>query len=463
MRIARFAWMLTAVAACGGGDDGYEPGEELSGGERGTVFDTTREAMSRPVAGLDDDGQTSFGVGNSMFNRNWVTAPSSTVDSDGLGPTFNAVSCSACHFLDGRGRPPKPGEAMVSALVRLSIPGVAADGGPLDEPSYGGQFNPNSILGVPGEGKADLVWEETMGKYEDGQWYALRRPTIVFRDLAFGPMAEGTMTSLRVAPQNAGLGLLELVPEADILALADPDDADGDGISGRANQVWDVAAGATRLGRFGWKANQPSMRQQSAGAFLGDIGITSPLFPAQNCPPAQTACAGARTGDSGPEAVELDTRKLDHLEFYGLTLAAPGRRSVRDPDVLAGKRLFFDAGCDGCHTPVLHTGPSERVPLLADQTIRPFTDLLVHDMGEGLADGRPDFLADGREWRTPPLWGIGLFQVVNGHTFYLHDGRARNLAEAILWHGGEAEASREAFRTMGELDRDKLIRFLESL
>jgi CxxC motif-containing protein (DUF1111 family) len=451
------------VAACGGEDaPAYEPGEELSGGERATVFDSTREAMSRPIPGLNDDGQTFFGVGNSLFNRNWVTAPSSTEGIDGLGPTFNAISCSGCHFLDGRGRPPNPGEKMISALVRLSVPGVDEQGGPVGEPSYGGQLNPSGILGVPGEGTAVLTWDETRIQYGDGTWFQLRKPTITFTDLAFGPMAADVMTSLRTAPTTAGLGLLELVPEADILALADPDDADGDGISGRPNMVWDVEAGATRLGRLGWKANQPSMRQQSAGAFLGDIGITSPIFPAQNCPPAQTACATAPDG-KGADPAELDERKLSRITYYGLTLAVPARRNVQDPQVLEGKRLFTDAGCAGCHTPVLKTGTAEAVPELANQTIRPFTDLLLHDMGEGLADGRPDFLADGREWRTPPLWGIGLSQIVNGHTLYLHDGRARNLSEAILWHGGEAESAREAFRTMPERERAALLAFLGSL
>jgi CxxC motif-containing protein (DUF1111 family) len=453
---------IALTAACGDdGAGGYEEAEEYAGGLAATSFDATRTALTRPAPALAGDRLDGFFVGNSTFNRNWVTAPSSTEGLDGLGPTFNASSCSACHLLDGRGRPPNPGEPMLSSLVRLSI---ATAGGTAPEPSYGDQFQPASILGVPGEGLVDLTWIEEAGSYGDGTAYSLRRPVIGFVDLAFGPMTEGVLTSLRVAPPVAGLGLLELVLEADVVALADPDDADGDGISGRPNRVTDVRTGQVVLGRFGWKANQPSILQQSAGAFSGDIGISSSLFPDQNCPPAQTACAeaidGATTGDDG---AEISDDKLARVAYYGMTLAAAGRRHVRDPDVLRGKRLFGELGCAGCHTPVLTTGPSADFPELAGQVIRPYTDLLLHDMGDGLADGRPDFLADGREWRTPPLWGIGLIGLVNGHTLFLHDGRARGFAEAILWHGGEAEAAREGFRTLAAADRDAVIHFLESL
>jgi CxxC motif-containing protein (DUF1111 family) len=454
-------WAIAAAAAvtCGAGD-GYEPGEEYAGDVAATVFDPTRAAFTRPVPALQGARRDGFFVGNSLFNRNWVTAPSSTVGLDGLGPTYNARSCSSCHLLDGRGRPPDPGQPMLSALVRLSIPG--SDGTPLDEPTYGGQLNPLAILGVPAEGAAVLTWEELPGSYADGTPYSLRRPTLSFERLGFGPMAPDVLTSVRVAPHTAGLGLLELVPEDEILVRADPDDIDGDGISGRPNVVWDIAAVSLRLGRFGWKAGQPTLRQQSAAAFLGDIGITSSLFPAQSCPPAQDACLAAPTG-ADDDGLELADAKLDQVTFYGMTLAAPGRRRVRDPQVLAGKALFGALGCAGCHTPVLHTGDSDLVPEIAGLTIRPYTDLLLHDMGDGLADGRPELVADGREWRTPPLWGIGLFRVVNGHELYLHDGRARGLAEAILWHGGEAEAARERFRALSADERAALLAFLASL
>jgi CxxC motif-containing protein (DUF1111 family) len=312
---------------------------------------------------------------------------------------------------------------------------------------------------VPGEGRARVAYDEVPGAYGDGTPYTLLRPRISIEELAFGPMAADVMLSPRVAPAMFGLGLIEGVAEADILAAVDEHDRDGDGISGRANQVWDVRAGATRLGRFGWKANQPSLEQQNAGAFLGDVGITSPLFPGENCPAGQGQCAAAPNGG----APEIDDDKLGDVTYYARLLAVPARRDVDDPTVLRGKRLFAEAGCTGCHTPAFTTSEVDGFPELSHQTIRPYSDLLLHDMGEGLADGRPDFLATGREWRTPPLWGIGLVETVNGHSRFLHDGRARDLAEAVLWHGGEAEAARDAFRALDAGDRAALLRFLESL
>jgi len=454
------AWyLLVLAAACGGGDgSSYEPGEELSGGDT-TVFDVGKNAFTLSARNLKGERRDPFFVGNSTFNRNWVTAPSSTTGIDGLGPTFNASSCSACHFKDGRGAPPEASEPFLGLLLRLSIPGQDEHGGPLAEPVYGGQFNHRAILGVPAEGTSSVEYVEVPGAYADGTPYSLRRPTYRLADLAFGPIDPRVMISPRVAPFMIGLGLLEAVDEADILALADEEDADADGVSGRPNRVWDPKAGATRLGRFGWKANQPGLEQQNAGAFVGDLGVTSPLFTAENCPPAQTACASAPSGG----APELDQDKLDEVTYYSSLLAVPARRDFEAPDVLRGKALFREVGCAACHTPVLATSAAAELPELANQTIRPFTDLLLHDMGEELSDGRPDFLAEGREWRTPPLWGLGLVGVVNGHTLLLHDGRARGFAEAILWHGGEAERAREAFRTLDAESRAALVRFLESL
>ena len=433
-------------------------GDALSGGE-GTVFDATIAAFAQPSRNLPLSQRTDFFVGNALFNRDWVTAPSSTEGSDGLGPVFNARSCSSCHFKDGRGRPPIPPEDdSVGILFRLSIPGVAADGGPVPDPAYGGQLNQAAILRVPPEGHVVITYEELPGTYGDGEAYSLRRPHYALEDLAFGPADPDLRVSPRTAPFMIGLGLLEALDADTILAGADPDDHDGDGISGRPNYVHDVISGETRLGRFGWKANVPGLEQQNAGAFVGDIGMTSPLFPDQNCTAAQTACEAAPTGGDP----ELDQNKLDIVTFYSRHLAVPARRDVLDPDVQRGEQLFAAIGCAGCHTTTLVTGASAE-PALAGQRIHPYTDLLLHDMGEGLADDRPDFLADGRGWRTAPLWGIGLIETVNRHTLLLHDGRARGAAEAILWHDGEAAAAREQFRTLPREDREALLRFLASL
>jgi CxxC motif-containing protein (DUF1111 family) len=274
------------------------------------------------------------------------------------------------------------------------------------------------------------------------------------------------MMSPRVAPQMIGLGLLEQVPEAAILAKADPEDADGDGVSGKPQRVWDPGHKVVALGRFGWKAGAPRIDVQNQSAFSGDIGISTPLFPAPygECTPAQAACReGPHGDDSEYDNLEANAQVTDLVLFYSRHLAVPARRDVDHPEVLRGKKLFHESGCIACHTPKFRTAPDGPEPELRSQLIWPYTDLLLHDMGPGLADGRPEGRAGGTEWRTPPLWGIGLTQTVSGHSFFLHDGRARNLTEAILWHDGEARRAREAFRTMDKPDRAALLRFLNSL
>lgn len=436
-----------------------ELGEELAGGAT-TVFESGPRAFMLSARNLSESNESEFFVGNSFFNKNWVIAPSSTTARDGLGPTFNARSCSACHFKDGRGRPPLDSdEPMLSMLVRLSVPGVDEHGGPRPEPNYGGQLQPEAIPGVTPEGQARVSWQELPGSYADGEPFSLREPTLELVELGFGPLAEDAMLSARVAPQMIGLGLLEALPEATILAFADPDDSDADGISGRPNYVWDPISEAAVLGRFGWKANQAGLRQQNAGAFHGDIGISSSLHPSEDCPATQTECGAAPSGGEP----ELSQEILDAITTYSRLLAVPARREVDDPEVLRGRELFRAIACADCHVPRLETGELADFPELSNQVIWPYTDLLVHDLGEGLADGRPDFVASGSEWRTPPLWGIGLFSAVNGHELYLHDGRARGLAEAILWHGGEASAARDAFVELDKNKRAALLRFLGSL
>lgn len=437
-----------------------EPGEQLSGGENGTVNDVSTNAFGHQVGGLSSAQQLDFFVGNSFFNSNWVIAPSSTSARDGLGPFFNSRSCSGCHFKDGRGRAPDfAGETGTGFLLRLSTPGTDVHGGPLADPNYGGQFQDQVIPGIGAEGTYQIVYTELPGAFPDGETYSLRAPVYSFPTLNYGAMDPGIMTSPRVAQQMIGLGLLETVTESDILALQDVGDADGDGISGKANYVYNYVSGGTVMGRFGWKANQPDLYQQTCGAFLGDIGITTWLFTNENCTSPQLDCQAAITGGSP----EIDMPTLEKVVLYCRTLAVPKRRNVTDPQVLAGKQVFTDIGCTKCHTPVFTTGTNVDIPSLSNQVIRPYTDMLLHDMGPGLADGRPDYLADGNEWRTQPLWGLGLIQTVNAHTKLLHDGRARNIREAILWHGGEAENAKNSFYNLPKLKRDQLVTFLESL
>lgn len=433
--------------------------EALSGGDA-TVFDASVNAFALPVPGLSDQDELIFFVGNSFFNQNWVQAPSSTKARDGLGPHFNAKSCSGCHFKDGRGQPPATvGQLSEGFLIRLSIPSSDAHGAPLPDPIYGGQFQDHAIDAAKAEGSFEIIWEEISGTYPDGHSYTLRKPKIQFFDLQYGPMAENNLISPRVAPQMIGLGLLEAIAEQDILKAADEQDANGDGISGRPNYVWNVIENKKQLGRFGWKANEPTLLQQISGAFNGDIGITTSIFSDQHISAYQQELKALPDGGK-PEMPDDDLQKL-HL--YCATLAVPARRNVEQTAVQKGKLLFEKIGCNSCHLPNAQTGTHPLFAVLNNQTIHPYTDLLLHDMGEGLADGRPDFLATGTEWRTPPLWGIGLFSTVNKHTFYLHDGRARNLEEAILWHGGEASAAKTAFMQLSEEQRQQLLAFLSSL
>jgi CxxC motif-containing protein (DUF1111 family) len=282
-------------------------------------------------------------------------------------------------------------------------------------------------------------------------------PTYWVEEQAYGPM-QGVAISPRVAPHMIGLGLLEAIPEERLMELADPDDLDGDGISGRTNLVPDAATGELVVGRFGWKAEQPTVRQQSAGAFLGDIGITTSLFPNADCTDAEVECAEAQNGGE-PEASDS---VLLAVEVYSRLLAPPERAGYAEQGVLRGKALFSEIGCDACHTPRHVTGGSDLEELVG-QTIWPYTDLLLHDMGEALSDGRPSFAAEGTEWRTPPLWGIGRIPEVNGHNRLLHDGRARGVVEAILHHGGEGAAARDGFLSLSKDERTELVTFVESL
>ncbi len=420
------------------------------------MFVAGRNAFGQPIDSLTREERRAFAVGNNFFNDNWVTAPASTEGRDGLGPLFNAQSCSSCHEFDGRGAPPLAvDDPERGLLLRLSV--VGPDGSSAPDPVYGGQLQDRAINGVPVEGRIVIERTEVNGTYADGTPYTLLAPTYSIEDLGYGPLAEGIVVSPRIAPAVFGVGLLEAVPDDAMLELADPDDADGDGISGRVNRVLDPS-GELVIGRFGWKANVATVEQQNAGAFHGDIGITSRLHPEQDCTATQAECSAAIDGGQP----ELDDAKLERVTFYTRTLAVPARRDVGDPDTEAGARLFDELGCSSCHRPQMPTEQGQ-VAATSNQTIRPYTDLLLHDMGPGLADDRPDGEATGSEWRTAPLWGVGLIDDVNGHTRLLHDGRARNVEEAILWHGGEAAAAQGRFLQLSAAARRQLLEFLDSL
>ena len=427
----------------------------LAGGDT-TIFNASSHAFSIPAPNLSAAALEKHLEGDVEFEAVFVTAPAEV--NPGLGPTYNNVSCINCHSRDGRGRPPGVDEKFVSMLFRLSLPNTEngkAGKSPIPVPGYGTQLNNRAIYGTPPEGTVKIEYSEQPLTTEDGTRVYLRYPNYTITN-TYQPLPKDVEVSPRVAPVVFGLGLLEAIPEKTILTYADEADINGDGISGKPNYVWDVVKKRYALGRFGWKANQPTLLQQVASAYHDDMGVTTSLFLLENST-GQPQLKQNRTTH------EVSDEILDVVTFYVQTLAVPARRNVDDPQVMHGEQLFAQAQCASCHVPTLRTGVLPGVPSVSNQTIHPYTDLLLHDMGPGLADNRSDFHASGTEWRTPPLWGIGLVRTVNGHTNFLHDGRARNLMEAILWHGGEAEKSRQTVLEMSETERDALIAFLESL
>ena len=441
-----------------------------------TTFAPNADSFSHFLDNLSFEQEEQFKLGNALFRKIWVSSPSSTQASDGLGPLFNARGCQSCHIKDGRGHPPFAGQAEnVSMFLRLSVPPgaddtrLALDGvvaGEVGDPTYGTQLQDFAVPGLKAEGRMVIEYSDLPVTLGDGTEVTLRAPHYSVADLAYGPLASDVMLSPRLANPMIGLGLVEQVPAEDLLALADPDDRDGDGISGRPNWTIEPVSGSVMLGRFGWKAGMASIRSQSAAAFAGDIGISTPLvnLPHGDCTERQPDCLALPTGEQARLGVsEAPDPVLDLVTFYAQTLGVPERRNVGEAATLRGKAAFYGAGCASCHVPKFVTSRAAENPAHRFQLIWPYSDFLLHDMGPGLADNRPEGLADGQEWRTPPLWGIGLTETVSGHTFFLHDGRARNLVEAILWHGGEAQAARDAFAQMSQATRDDLVAFLESL
>lgn len=489
------------------------PISSLLGGDN-TVFDESEEAFTNPLPGFTAEQLEDFEEGDELFEEEFVV-------DNGLGPVLNNVSCESCHIEDGRGRPPAfTGETETGFLIRLALDERNPDGSTFPDPIYGGQFQDVGIDTVPAEGTIQITYTEITGFFADGSPYTLYAPQYDLINLNYGDLDPHVTMSPRLANQMIGLGLLEAIPEATLLALADPNDSNQDGISGRPNYVWDAVNNGLSIGRFGWKANQPNLLQQTLGAYNGDMGITSFLNPDQPCTIYQALCfnftfdtateiaantddcdgnrrdcrdnrnerprcrenrrncrdgrRGNRRGDNPPppetdvgdssaNALEISLEDAELVTFYSSSLAVPAQRNPTDAQVIQGQSLFSQANCVGCHITELQTGTHPTIPQLSNQTIHPYTDLLLHDMGAGLADNQTNFLATGQEWRTAPLWGIGLLEEVNGYAFYMHDGRARTLEEAILWHGGEAQSSRDAYINMGATEREALIAFLQSL
>lgn len=449
--------------------------ELMEGGAATSRADVNGDAFSHFSANITFEEEATFKLGNALFTKLWVSAPSSTQASDGLGPLFNARACQSCHLKDGRGHPPESEADSTSMFLRLARPArtdqereAIADFRKLNFPDavYGEQLQDLAVPGLKSEGRMKISYTEVPVTLAGGETVRLRKPSYSVTDLGYGPIEGDVTLSPRVAPPMIGMGLIQAIHESDILAKADPDDKDGDGISGKPSMVRDHKTGELKLGRFGFKAQNASIRDQSSSAFAGDMGISTPDDPFDHgdCTKAQAECLAMPTGVQqrlGP--VEAPDPVLPLVTFYSENLAVPARREMGDKTVLKGKELFYKSGCTDCHAPKFVTRRDPGNKAHAFQLIWPYSDFLLHDMGEGLADGQQVGVATGQEWRTQPLWGIGLTKTVNGHTFFLHDGRARNLTEAILWHGGEAQQARDAFAALNKQDREALTKFLESL
>ena len=425
--------------------------DRLSGGDA-TAFDVTSKAFGNAFENLSAYDEHVHEVGDLIFNQSFVTAPNPI--HSGLGPIFNNTSCASCHHNDGIGLP-TAGDAQSSLLMRISLPGTDANGGPVAVPGYGLQIQDKAAYGISPEAKVNISYTYQSFSFDDGETYELRTPTYTLSNL-YTPIQGNYLLSPRLAPPMIGLGLLEAIPESEIVANADPNDANGDDIAGKANYVNDATVNKMQLGRFGWKANTASILTQVVSAFNQDMGLTSSILPVESS-------YGQSQYDNLKDDPELPDTTVNAVKFYAQTLAVPARRNTTDATVKRGEQLFILAKCANCHKQTLTTGVNVAFPALSNQVIHPYTDMLVHDMGAGLADNRPDFKAGGQDWRTAPLWGLGLFPVINNPGYYLHDGRARTLVEAIMWHGGEAAPSQSYFSHLSKADRDAVLKFLGSL
>ncbi|MCG8488459.1 MAG: hypothetical protein MI756_13390 [Chromatiales bacterium] len=458
------------------------PTEALPGGDT-SVSTRPYASFQLPAENLPQALHPDFHAGKALAHQPWVRAPTITTARDGLGPIYNARTCLFCHINGGRSQmPDSPNRELIGPFVRISIPGSDKIQGVVPEPVYGDQLQTQSVAlshqlrqvsqvrkvslksqEVKPEAYIYIDWQKSSFTYPDQTVVSLRWPKPRITKLAYGELDSNTLFSLRNSPPIHGTGLLELIPQSAIDALADPQDKNGDGISGRVNQVWDFEQAKTVPGRFGLKANRANnLRIVTAAAFTGDVGITNSIFPQQPCTEAQIQCLKTPHGN-GEEGVEIPTKLLDLVSDFLRNIGVPKRSNWNSETVLAGRELFFRTGCQACHHPDYTTGESSRMPHLAKQKIWPYTDLLLHDMGADLADDRPDYEATGSEWRTPPLWGVGLREAVNGSNNLLHDGRARTVEEAIIWHGGEAQKAKQNFVNLKADQRDLLIKFVESL
>ena len=497
---------LCLLASCGGGSESNTApipddkdvmispaeaveNEHLSGGEA-SIKKVQSDAFSENSNNMVSvERKKTFNLGDDFFNNPWVEGSASTSSRDGLGGLFNNNACQDCHIRDGRGHAPvdENDTDFDSMLFRTATANIGFEDEDLilrslkanvPDVFFGGQLQQHGISGVSPEVDLKVSYQSKVVSFTDGSSVTLRDPTWTITSYSAEQRFEAdTVFSARVAPPMIGLGLLALISEADILIKEDINDNDADGISGKANYVWSVNNQEVTLGRFGWKAGQPSILEQSAGAFVNDMGLTNRLHQKETCTEEQSDCLTAPNGNGdsvNDYDFEVSDPILDSIAFYSSHLAVPERRDAYSEQVLTGKALFLQAGCQGCHTQSYTTLTDQDQPELSEQTIFPYTDMLLHDMGEDLADFTPEnepasddmlyeFLATATEWCTPPLWGLGLTKTVDPEATFLHDGRANTIMEAVLWHGGEAENTKQKVLAFNEEERAALLAFLNDL
>ena len=440
----------------------------LPGGETSNQVEN-KNSFSLSSRNLEEHMRINFLVGNALFERMWEDSSiSKNIAKDGLGPFFSARSCESCHINDGRGHIPLTNkEDKISVVIQISQNVEQSNDyiKNLEDDIYGGQISEFAVKDVLKEADIIIDYKYSLEMYEDGRVVELRRPIIKIDNLNYGDFNESTTFSARIAQPMIGLGLIEHISDQSLLMNEDINDTNNDGVSGKANKVWDIENEKLAIGRFGWKAAQPSVYQQTADAFYHDMGLSNKLYSNPfNCTSKQVECTKAISGNSEEyDDLEVSSDQLDLVTFYSSQLGVPARRSINAENVKKGKEIFFELNCNSCHVESFTTGDSGSHANLNNQIIYPYSDFLLHDMGESLSDGVSEFSAQESEWRTPPLWGIGLTNIVSEEYGYLHDGRARTIEEAILWHGGEANEIIQNYKKLKKSEVNQLLSFINSL
>ncbi len=431
--------------------------EELSAGIS-TIFSSSSKAYDTPVYWLTDELNRRFNLGDDLYDRPRGTG---IEIGGGLGPVYAGYSCGSCHKNAGRTTPSlyTDGGSGSYGFSSMLIYITRKNGG--FYPQYGRVLHDQSIYGAEAEGKLKVSFTEETFQFPDGEEYRLQTPHYRIEQwYADSIKPEDLRITVRQPLRHVGLGQMMALDLNELQKLAAQSNYPEYGIKGRLN--WIMERGVYQIGVSGNKAHHADLTVELG--FSSDLGVTNDRYP-ENVAKGQPQMMGY-----SHYGVEISTEEMENVDLYMQTLGVPARRNVNDPVVKQGEEKFYEAKCHLCHTVTLHTRPrgsvllnNTQLPWLGSQVIHPYSDFLLHDMGPGLDDEYTSGLAQGREWRTTPLWGIGLQQVVNGHTYFLHDGRARNLTEAIMWHDGEGAASRTLFSRMNKEDREALLTFLNSL